>query len=169
MSQHLLLWWNDRSSRERRLLIAALAILAAVIVLQTASWTRDGLAMRQRRVVTLEREYREVRALAARVRGTLVTVASGMPLMSRLDAVASATVGRDHLAAMTPVIGTANAGEAFSVRLVDVSLEETVRLLHAIGIDDGADHPTALQLVAHPDAPDVFDAVIEVRGPRYRP
>ena len=85
--------------------------------------------------------------------------ATGASLLSRLEETAGAVVGRERIASMTPAAGVAE-NPRVALRVVNASLVETVRLLHALERD--ALGVAKLELRKHPDDPGRFDATIEV-------
>lgn len=165
----LMTWWHARAPRERTLVLVAAAILAVTLGLRGWSAVRADLAALHRRVDVAERDWRAVRNLAARVGRAGGDGAAPTALMPYLETVADSIVGRDHIAAMTPVLATETSGEQVSLRVVETSLEETVRLLHALEAGSADVRATALHLVEHPHAPGVLDAVVEVERRETRP
>jgi hypothetical protein len=165
----LITWWHARAPRERALVLMAIAILAVTLGLRGWSAVRADLAALHRRVDVAERDWRAVRSLATRAGRAGGDGTAPTALMPYLETVADSTVGRDHIAAMTPVLAAETSGEQVSLRIVETSLEETVRLLHAIEGGSADVRATALHLVEHPHAPGVFDAVVEVERQEARP
>jgi hypothetical protein len=155
-------WLADRSPRERRLLATAAGVTGLVVAWQTAVVVRDDFAALRARVAGHERELADVRRLAATVGRDAAPPASdttGASLLSRLEGTAGAVVGRERIASMTPAAGVAE-NPRVALRVVNASLVETVRLLHALERD--ALGVARLELRKHPDDPAQFDAMIEV-------
>ena len=154
-------WLADRSRRERRLLAAAGLVTTIVVAWQATAAGRDDLTALRARVAGHERELADVRRLAATIgqEGAPTTDATGASLLSRLEGTAGAVVGRERIASMTPAAGVAD-GPRVALRVVNASLVETVRLLHALERD--ALGVARLELRKHPDDPAHFDATIEV-------
>jgi hypothetical protein len=169
MTDRLRTWWRERARREQMMLLAAAAILGAMAVLRTATAVWTDLGALRLRVATAERDLRAVQRLAGRVGRFAAEAGSATTLMPYLETVADSTVGRDHIAAMTPVRGGEADGEQVSLRVVEASLDDTVQLLHALESGSPRVRPTALHLVEHPHAPGVFDVVVEVTRREVRP
>jgi Type II secretion system (T2SS), protein M len=158
----LLTWWSERARREQVLLLVAFAVLAVTVGLRATAAVQADLAALRRRVAVAEHDLRAVRGLAGRVGRGAEDGTPPTALMPYLETVADATVGRERIAAMTPVMASGAEGEQVSLRIVETSLENTVRLLHALESGSRLVRPTALHLIEHPSAPGVFDAVVEV-------
>jgi hypothetical protein len=144
------------------LLLVAAVMLFAVAGLRVSRAVHADLASLRRRVAVAEHDLQAVQRLAGQVGRARADTTPTTALMPYLETVADATVGREHIAAMTPVLTTGAQGEEVSLRIVEASLEDTVRLLHALESGSPQVRPTALHLVEHPHAPGVFDAVVEV-------
>jgi type II secretory pathway component PulM len=157
----LIAWLAERSERERHLLAAAAAATALVLALQAGAMLTRDLAQARARVESQRRELATVRRLADAIeRSRRATAqASASPLVTRLETATLAVVGRERLASMTPVAG---APDAVAVRLVGASLDETVRVLHAV--EDGGVQVEKVELIKHPDDPARFDVLLEVAG-----
>jgi len=157
--------------RERRLLGAAagIAVLVAVVHLALAVW--GSLAALETRVAGRERELRAVQALAARLRrGTAPAEATEPPLVTRLEQVASGTVGRARIAGMTPETAPLGAGieeERVTLRASGASLAEVVSLLHALEV--APMWVARLELRKLAAAPAEFAATVEVARTRRVP
>jgi type II secretion system (T2SS) protein M len=154
-------WLADRSPRERRLLATAALVTGLVVVWQVLVVVRDDLASLRARVAGHERELADVRRLAAAVGHDAAppSDATGASLLTRLEGTAGAILGRERIASMTPATGVAESPR-IALRVVNASLVETVRLLHALEHD--ALGVAKLELRKHPDDPGRFDATIEV-------
>jgi hypothetical protein len=155
-------WLADRSPRERRLLAMAAVVTALVLAWQVTVAVRDDLAGLRARVDGHASELADVRRLAVTIgrdAGPLAKDATGASLLSRLEGTAGAVVGRERIASMTPATGVAD-GRRVALRVVNASLVETVRLLHALEHD--ALGVARLELRKHPDDPAQFDATVEV-------
>jgi len=163
------IWWNERTPRERLLMLAASAVMVVVLTLRAWSALHADLDALRQRVAAAESDLRAVRRLAGRVERITRDGAPPIALMPYLEAVADSTVGRDRIAAMMPVMTATRQTEGVSLRIVETSLEETVRLLHALESGSPQVRPTALHLIEHPHAAGVFDAVVEVERREARP
>jgi hypothetical protein len=155
-------WLAGRSARERRLLAAAGIVTGLVMAWTTLAAVRDDLAGLRARVTGHERELADVRRLVAAVGRDAAPApadATGASLLSRLEGTAGAVVGRERIASMTPAAGAAE-NPRVALRVVNASLVETVRLLHALEHD--ALGVVRLELRKHPDDQARFDATIEV-------
>jgi hypothetical protein len=155
-------WLADRSPRERRLLATAAIVTGLVVVWQATVMVRDNLAGLRARVAGHERELADVRRLAAAVGHDAAPIngdATGASLLTRLEGTAGAVLGRERIASMTPAAGVAE-NPRIALRVVNASLVETVRLLHALERD--ALGVAKLELRKHPDDPGRFDATVEV-------
>jgi Type II secretion system (T2SS), protein M len=162
VTDRLFSWWGERARREQALLVVAAVMLIAMAGLRVSRAVQEDLGALRRRVAVAEHDLRAVRRLAGRVGQVRADTTPATALMPYLETVADSTVGRDHIAAMTPVMATGAQGEQVSVRIVEASLEDTVRMLHALESGSPQVRPTALHLVEHPHDPGVFDAVVEV-------
>ena len=157
------------SPRERTLLAIAIGLTAAVAAVVVVRAARNDLATLRARVAGRERELHEVRRLAAMLRGQAAAPvprpADGPSLLTLLEAAAGDVVGRERIASMTPAAGATDEGvreERVALRVVDASLAETVRLLHAIETGPPPLDVVHLQLRKHPDDPTRFDVTVEV-------
>jgi hypothetical protein len=159
--------------REQRLLGVAAAVAALVVVAQLALGVWDDLAALQARVAGRERELATVQGLAARLRrGIAPADAAEPPLLTRLEQVATGTVGRARIADMTP--GTAELGagvqeERVTLRVSGASLAEVVSLLHALEAGPVPLPVARLELRKLPAARTQFAATIEVARMRRAP
>jgi hypothetical protein len=157
--------------RERRLAGAAAGIAALVAVTHLVLAVWGSLAALEARVAGRERELRAVQALAARLRrGTPPAAATEPPLVTRLEQVASGTVGRARIAGMTPETAQLGDGieeERVTLRASGASLAEVVSLLHAIEV---VPVPVVrLELRKLAAAPAEFAATVEVARRRRVP
>jgi hypothetical protein len=167
-------WLGSRTPRERALLAAALGVTAAVAVGLTALAVRDDLAALRARVAAHERDLREVRRLAARLRreGRLATAAPAVPLVARLETAASELIGRERIAGMTPASMALEDGaveERVALRLAGASLADTVRLLHALEASAPPLHVARLELRKRADDRTRYEALVEVSEVRVAP
>jgi hypothetical protein len=154
-------WLRERSERERRLLAAAAGATALVTAMQLGAMVARDFAQARARVESQRRELATVRRLAREItQGRRATArADASPLVTRLETAALGVVGRERLASMTPVAG---APDTVALRLVGTSLDETVRVLHAV--EDGGAEVEKVELIKHPDDPARFDVLLEVAG-----
>jgi hypothetical protein len=160
----LLTWWHGRSAREQRFVRVAVAAATLVVAVRAGQAIAGDLAAARARIRAQEEDLAVVRRLAGELlRAERAAADAGAtPLVTRIEAAASAVVARDRIASMTPLLGPA---EGVAVRLVGTSLGEAVRILHGIESDGG--QVTKLDVVKHPDDPGRFDVVLEVgEGPR---
>lgn len=161
------------SARERRLAALAGGVIAAVVALQAGLFVwRDTTALAAR-VAARERELVLVRGLVARL-GTAPApdAADEPPLLSRVEAVAVDTVGRERIVEMTPArqtLGTGVEEERLALRVQGAYLAEVVRLLHALETSGGSLAIARLELAKLPAAPSAFAATIEVARVRRAP
>jgi hypothetical protein len=158
--------------RERRLLGVAAGMAALVVVAHLALAVWDDLGALEARVAGRERELRAVQALAARLRRAVAPAdASEPPLVTRLEQVASGTVGRARIAGMTPDTAQLGAGieeERVTLRATGASLAEVVSLLHALEVGPGPLPVVRLELRRLAAAPE-FAATVEVARTRRVP
>lgn len=162
-------WLASRAPRERMLLFVAAALTAVVGSALCALALRDDLRALRARVAAHERELVQVRRLAARLRndaGAVGTAAGAAPLVARMEAAATAIVGRDRIASMTPASAAAEDEERVALRLAGASLADTVRLLHALGDAAPPLQVTRLELRKRSDDRTRFEATIEVAQTR---
>jgi type II secretory pathway component PulM len=159
--------------RERRLLGAAAAVAGLVVVTHLALSTWDGVAALRSRVAGRERELAAVQALAARLRsGVAPADAAEPPLVTRLEQVATGTVGRERIADMTPGTEQLGAGvqeERVTLRVSGASLAEVVSLLHALEVGPVPLPVARLELRKLPATQAQFAATIEVARTRRTP
>jgi len=159
--------------RERRLLGAAAAVAGLVVVVHLTASVWDGFAALQSRVAGRERELAAVQALAARLRnGVTPADAAEPPLVTRLEQVATGTVGRERIADMTPGTEQLGAGvqeERVTLRVSGASLAEVVSLLHALEVGPVPLPVARLELRKLPAARAQFAATIEVARTRRTP
>ena len=159
--------------RERRLLGAAAAVAGLVVVTHLALSAWDGVAALRSRVAGRERELAAVQALAARLRsGVTPADAAEPPLVTRLEQVATGTVGRERIADMTPGTEQLGAGvqeERVTLRVSGASLAEVVSLLHALEVGPVPLPVARLELRKLPAAQAQFAATIEVARTRRTP
>jgi hypothetical protein len=155
--------------RERALLGVAAGIVAAAAAAAGVHVVTDHVATFRARVAGRERELDDVRRLAAALRrqapGEREETEDGGALLARLEAAASATVGRERIAGMTPVPATSAEGRAadrIALRVTGASLADVVRLLHTLETGPPPLALSRLELRKHPDEPTRFDAVVEV-------
>ncbi len=163
----LVVRWGALSTRERALLVAAGVGTVALCLGLGVHAAVDDLATRRARIIGRERELAQVRRLATRLRREHATPAApvdGPSFVTRLETAAADTVGRERIASMTPA-GAAEAGERMALRITGASLDEVVRLLHALEGDPPPLAITRLELRKHPDDPGRFDATVEVARP----
>jgi hypothetical protein len=159
--------------RERRLLVAGTMVAALVVVPHLTLATWGSLAALQARVAGRERELLVVRGLAARLQNGIAPAdAAEPPLLTRLEQVATGTVGRERIAGMTP--GTEQLGggvqeERVVLRVSGASLAEVVSLLHALEVGPVPLPVVRLELQKLPAARTEFAATIEVARARRTP
>ena len=171
MTAPLLEFLARLAPRERRLLGAAAGVAALVVVTHLVLAVWGSLAALEARVAGRERELRAVQTLAARLRrGTAPAEATEPPLVTRLEEMASGTVGRARIAGMTPETAQLGAGieeERVTLRASGASLPEVVSLLHALEV---APMPVVrLELRKLAAAPAEFAATVEVARTRRVP
>jgi hypothetical protein len=159
MTARLSAWWETRSTRERNLLRVAAAAGALVLALRMGTAVVQDLAATESRLASQERDLAAVRRLARELAQQRAAAASGdeRPLVTRIEATASAVVGHERIASMTPVVGDR---DGVALRLVGASLGEVVRVLY--GVEQAGDRVDALDLVKHPDDPSRFDVTLEI-------
>jgi type II secretory pathway component PulM len=162
-------WLDGRSPRERTLLGMAGVLVAASLALAGAAAIRDDLHATGARVAAHERELAQVRRLAtalerARAEAPKATATDGAPsLPTLLEAAAGDVVGRERIASMTPA--AADDGETrIALRIAGASLDETVRLVHALESAAGPVLVARLAIEKHTDDAHRFDVVVEVRA-----
>ena len=159
--------------RERRLLGVGASVAALVVVAHLALSVWNDLATLQTRVVGRERELLVVQGLAARLRrGIAPAGAAEPPLLTRLEQVATGTVGRARIADMTPDTEQLGAGveeERVALRVSGASLAEVVSLLHALEVGPVPLPVVRLELRKLPAARAEFAATIEVARTRKVP
>ncbi len=159
--------------RERRLLGVATGVAALVLVAHLALAVWGSLAALEVRVAGRERELRAVQALAARLRGGIAPAdATEPPLVTRLEQVATGTVGRTRIAGMTPGTTELGAGleeERVTLRANGASLAEMVSLLHALEVGPVPLPVVRLELRKLAGAPSQFAATVEVARTRRVP
>ena len=119
----------------------------------------QDLAATESRLASQERDLAAVRRLARELAQQRAAAASGdeRPLVTRIEATASAVVGHERIASMTPVVGDR---DGVALRLVGASLGEVVRVLY--GVEQAGDRVDTLDLVKHPDDPSRFDVTLEI-------
>ena len=155
-------WLAGRSERERRLIVLAAVVSAAIGLASACLVVRDDFGTMRARVAAHERELAAVRRLAAAVAGARPAGSDDGALMTRVQAATDAARLGDRVAAMTPAGGPADA--RLAVRLAGASLAETVQLLHAL---DDAAVPlgvTRLGLRKLLGDPHRFDVTLEIVG-----
>ena len=159
MTVRLRAWWESRSERERTLLRLTAAVCAVVLALRIGSAVVQDLAAIEARIAAQERDLAAVRRLSRQLVQQRAAATGGdeRPLVTRIEATASAVVGHERIASMTPVVG---GNEGVALRLVNTSLGEVVRVLY--GIEQAGDRVDTLDLVKHPDDPGRFDATLEI-------
>jgi len=159
MTARLTAWWETRSTRERNLLRVAAAACALVLALRMGTAVVQDLAATESRLASQERDLAAVRRLARELAQQRAAAASGdeRPLVTRIEATASAVVGHERIASMTPVVGDR---DGVALRLVGASLGEVVRVLY--GVEQAGDRVDTLDLVKHPDDPSRFDVTLEI-------
>jgi len=161
--------------REQRLLVAAAAITALVVVARVAVAVRDDLATLRARVAAHERDLAEVRRAAATLRRSAPPAAAddgAASLLARLESTADGAVGRERIASMTPSAGPVEDGvaeERVALSVRGASLVDTVRLLHALETASPPLRVARLELRKHPDETERFDATVEVTQTRPAP
>jgi type II secretory pathway component PulM len=166
-------WLDGRSPRERTLLAVAGTLAAASLVVAGAAIVRDDLSAAQAAVAEHERELAQVRRLAATLERARAEapgeVAEGAPsLPTLLEAAAGDVVGRERIASMTPA--AAPDGETrIALRIAGASLEETVRVVHALESAAGPVLVARLGIEKHADDARRFDVLVEVRAPAATP
>jgi hypothetical protein len=154
-------WWRTRSAREQRLLRLAVVACGTVAALRLGTAVVRDLAQVRARLEGQERDLVSVRRLARELaqHRTAVAAKDDRPLVTRIEAAATAVVGHERIASMTPMVG---AADGVALRLVDASLGDTVRLLY--DVEHGGDRVDKLDLVKHPDDPSRFDVTLEIAG-----
>jgi len=161
--------------REQRLLVAAAAITALVVVARVAVAVRDDLVTLRARVAAHERDLADVRRAAATLRRSAPPAAEedgAGSLLARLESAADGAVGRERIASMTPSAGPVEDGVAedrVALAVRGASLVETVRLLHALETASPPIRVARLELRKHPDEAERFDATVEVAQTRPAP
>ena len=159
--------------RERRLLGAAAAVAGLVVVTHLALSAWDGAAALRSRVAGRERELAAVQGLAARLRNGIAPAdAAEPPLVTRLEQVATGTVGRERIADMTPGTEQLGAGvqeERVTLRVSGASLAEVVSLLHALEVGPVPLPVARLELRKLPATQAQFAATIEIARTRRTP
>jgi len=130
-----------------------------VVALRLGTTVMRDLAATEARIASQERDLAAVRRLARELAQHRVAAASGddRPLVTRIEATASAIVGHERIASMTPVVGDQ---DGVALRLVGTSLGEVVRLLY--GVEQAGDRVDTVDLVKHPDDPSRFDVTLEI-------
>jgi hypothetical protein len=151
-------WLAARSPRERRLLAVAAGLAAASGLGVLTLGVRDDLAALRARVAAHERELEQVRRLAGRLRQAAGPgPVAGVPLLTRLEAAAGETVGRERIAGLTP------DGEGrVTLQVTGAPLDSVVRLLHALEAGAPPIPVTRFELRKEVDDPARFDATLEV-------
>jgi general secretion pathway protein M len=159
--------------RERRLLAIGATVAVLVVLGHSALAVWSDLAALRIRVAGRERELVAVQGLAARLRRAAPTAdAAEPPLLTRLEDVATGTVGRARIADMTPGIEQLGAGveeERVALRVSGASLAEVVSLLHALEAAPVPLPVVRLELRKLPAARAEFAATIEVARTRKAP
>jgi type II secretory pathway component PulM len=151
-------WLASRSPRERMLLALAAGLAAATALVGLALGVRDDLEALRDRVAGHERELSEVRRLAARLRQAAEAERSdGAALVTRLEAAAGRTVGRERIAALTP-----DGSKRVTLEVSDAPLAELIRLLHDLEAGTPPLPVTRLELRKQADQPARFGATLEV-------
>lgn len=166
---HVARWLDGRSARERRVLGVAGALAATSLLIAGAVFVRDDLRAAAERVAGHERELAQVRRLAAvvvqaRANAPVTPAADAPSLPSLLEAATGEVVGRDRIASMTPT-ESPDGESRVSLRIAGASLEEAVRLVHALESAPGSLVIGRLGLEKHVDDVRRFDVVLEVRAP----
>jgi hypothetical protein len=174
VSHRIAAWLASRAPRERALLAAALGVTAMVVAGLGVLAVWDDLVTLRTRVAAHERELREVRRLAARLRagGGATTATPAVPLVARLETAAAELVGRERIAGMTPASTALDDGaveERVALRLAGASLADTVRLLHALESAAPPLHVARLELRKRPDDRTRYEALVEVSEVRVVP
>jgi len=154
-------WWSARSAREQRLLRLAVAACGVVAALHLGATIAGSLAQARARLEVQQRDLASVRRLARELaqHHLVVAVQDERPLVTRIEATATAVVGHERIASMTPLVG---AADGVALRLVGASLGDTVRILY--DVEHGGDRVDRLDLVKHPDDPTRFDVTLEIAG-----
>src|SRR5262249_51724662 len=119
--------WLAALAPRERVLVSAAAVLTVVIGAGGAAPAgRADRSARRAGVAGHERELAEVRRLAAVLRQAPATTATdGAPLLTRLEAAAMETVGRERIAGMTPTTSATSDGaqeERVALRVSGASL-----------------------------------------------
>ena len=159
MTARLASWWEARSPREQTLLRLAGAACALVLALRVGMDVIQDLAATRARIESQERDLATVRRLARELvqRRTAAASADDRPLVTRIEAAASAVVGHERIASMTPMVG---ADDGVALRLVGASLGEVVRVLY--DVEQAGDRIDTVDLVKHPDDASRFDVTLEI-------
>jgi hypothetical protein len=165
-------WLAQLEPRERRLVGVAAAVAAVVVAAQVALGVGDATSRLGARVAAHEQELVRVRALAARLRRAPAAPARDASLVSAVEEVAAATVGRERIVGMTPATESAGDGlteERVSLRVSGASLPDVVSLLHALEMAAVPLPVSRLELRKLPDAPTQFAATLDVSRTRRAP
>ena len=158
-------WFAGRSARERLLLAGAGALAAAVVALQLVLAVRDDFATLRARVQGHERELGAVRRAAATLARSGPGGETTEAPLARLETAATAVVGRDRIAAMTPAAGPVEDGvaeERVALRIAGATLVETTALLHGLETATPPLHVARLEMRKQPDDPTRFDVTVEI-------
>jgi hypothetical protein len=162
-------WLAGRTPRERVLLGLAAVTALGLALAAAALEVREDLRALSARVAGHERELAAVRRLAGALRRGAGAAPREEPeapsLLSRLEAAAAETVGRERVTGMTPTLSALDDGtqeERIELRLSGATLAEVVRLLHALEAGNTPVPVVRLELRKLPDDATRFAATVEV-------